>query len=282
MPDPESALVAATDLVTVAAVQMVSTPSVEENLAAARRLITLAKEQGAALVCLPEYFCILGRRDTDKVAVRERPGDGPIQQFLSETARKEGIWLIGGTVPLEADTPEKVRNTTLVFDPAGIQVARYDKIHLFSFTRGSDSFEEARTIEAGRIPQTFVARIGGVDLTVGLSICYDVRFPELYRALGDVSLTVVPSAFTYVTGQAHWEILLRARAIENQCYVLAAAQGGVHPNGRRTWGQSLCIDPWGGVQSSLAEGEGVVIGRIDPTYLKKVRAELPALLHRTL
>jgi nitrilase len=281
MPDPQTAQSSPTP-VTVAAVQMVATPLVEENLASAERLITLAAEKGAQLVCLPEYFCLMGRRDTDKVAAREAPGDGPIQAFLARIAREHRIWLIGGTVPLATDSLERVWNATLAYDPAGVQVARYDKIHLFSFSRGTDSFEEARTIQAGGTPQTFTAQIGSYPLKVGLSICYDVRFPELYRALGTVDLVVVPSAFTFVTGKAHWEVLLRARAIENQCYVLAAAQGGVHPTGRRTWGHSMLIDPWGEIQSCLPEGEGVVLGQIDPIYLQTVRSDLPALKHRTL
>jgi nitrilase len=283
MTDPMSTTATTpTQPVSVAAIQMVATPSVEENLATAGRLVARAREHGAAIVCLPEYFCIMGRRDTDKVAVREQAGSGPIQDFLASCAAREGVWLIGGTVPLETENAEKVWNSTLVFDPRGTLVARYDKIHLFSFSRGTDSFHEARTIEAGASPRTFQATVGTTTLTVGLTICYDVRFPELYRALGEVDLVVVPSAFTYVTGKAHWEVLLRARAIENQCYVLAAAQGGVHPNQRRTWGHSMLVDPWGQVQSSLPEGEGVVIGEIDPTYLAAVRTDLPALRHRTL
>jgi deaminated glutathione amidase len=231
---------------------------------------------------LPEYFCILGQRDTDKVAVRETLGSGPIQDFLAGAARQHRMWIIGGTVPLVSDDPNRVLNTSLVFDPEGKLVARYDKIHLFSFHRGADAFDEARTIVPGRQPVAFDANLAGQNVRIGLSICYDLRFPELYRALGDTALIVVPSAFTYVTGLAHWEILLRARAIENQCYLLAAAQGGVHPNGRRTFGHSMLIDPWGKIVASQDEGEGVVIGEIDPIYTAQVRASLPALGHRIL
>lgn len=263
----------------VAAIQMVSTPSVDENLASAARLIEEAAAGGARLVLLPEYFCILGRSDTDKVAVREAPGAGPIQRFLAETASRHALWLIGGTVPLAAPAPDKVLNSSLVFAPDGTLAARYDKIHLFAFTRGSESFDESRTITPGARVTTFTGPDG---MRVGLSICYDLRFPELYRAMGTVDLMVVPSAFTYTTGSAHWEVLLRARAIENQCYVLAAAQGGTHPNKRRTWGHSMLIDPWGEIKAVLPEGEGVVAGRLEPDLLGSVRRNLPALSHRTL
>lgn len=261
---------------------MISTPELETNLATAGRLIHEARAAGADLVLLPEYFCIMGRRDTDKVAVREGDGDGPIQEFLASSARAEGVWLIGGTLPLATTAPDRVRNACLVFDPEGRRVARYDKIHLFGFKRGTEAFDESRTIEPGRTPVKVAVSAHGREFQVGLSVCYDLRFPELYRQFGVVDLLVVPSAFTYTTGLAHWEILLRARAIENQCYVLAAAQGGTHPSGRRTFGHSLLVDPWGKIQTVLPEGEGVVIGTIDPTYLASVRADLPALTHRTL
>jgi predicted amidohydrolase len=262
----------------VAAVQMISAPQVQTNLDAAEKLIAQAAAEGARVVVLPEYFCLLGERDTDKVAVREPDGDGPLQRFLSEQAARHGIWLIGGTVPLACSRPAKVRNSCLVYGPQGERVARYDKIHLFGFQRGNERFDEGATIEAARTPVV-------VDLDgwrVGLSVCYDLRFPELYRALSPVDLIVVPSAFTYTTGSAHWEVLLRARAIENQCYVLAPAQGGRHPNGRRTWGHSMLIDPWGEVLSVLAEGEGVVAGALERTRLDEVRRILPALGHRVM
>jgi nitrilase len=262
----------------VAAVQTVSTPVVEENFAAARRLVQQAAQQGAQLVLLPEYWPIMGMRDSDKVGHAEQLAAGPIQQFMAELAREHRIWLIGGTLPLAAPEPGKVLNTTLVYRPDGEPVTRYDKIHLFGFTKGEESYDESRTIVPGADVATFDAPFG----RVGLSVCYDLRFPELYRAMGDCALIVVPSAFTYTTGKAHWEILLRARAIENQCYVLAAAQGGLHPNGRRTWGHSMLIDPWGEIKGVLPEGEGVVVGEIESARLEKVRESLPALKHRKL
>lgn len=264
--------------VSIAAVQMVSTPVVEENFASARRLVAEAARDGAKLVLLPEYWPIMGMKESDKLAHAEQADAGPIQQCMSDMARDNGVWLIGGTLPIAAPDPDKVLNTTMVYGPDGAQVVRYDKIHLFSFTKGEESYDEARTIMHGTQVGSFVAPFG----KVGLSVCYDLRFPELYRAMGECALIVVPAAFTYTTGRAHWEILLRARAIENQCYVLAAAQGGRHPNGRRTWGHSMLIDPWGDIKSVLPEGEGVVSGELDPSHLHRVRESLPALKHRKL
>lgn len=186
------------------------------------------------------------------------------------------IWVFAGSIPIKSSDPTKVLNTQLVFDHHGQHICRYDKIHLFSFTRGSESYDESRSISPGRSVET----VSTPFARIGLSICYDLRFPELYRKMGPVDLILVPSAFTYTTGQAHWEVLLRARAIENQCYVLAPAQGGRHANGRRTWGHSMLIDPWGEVMSVLAEHPGVVIGDIDPQRIKEVRESLPALQHR--
>lgn len=262
----------------VAAVQMVSTPVVDENLATAARLIAEAAATGATLVTLPEYWPIMGMRDADKVAHAESAGKGPIQDFMAQAAREHGIWLVGGTLPLVSSEPGKVLNTTLVYDPQGNLVSRYDKIHLFGFTKGGESYNESATIVPGASVGSFEAPFG----RVGLSVCYDLRFPELYRAMGECALIVVPAAFTHTTGMAHWEVLLRARAIENQCYVLASAQGGTHQSGRRTFGHSMLIDPWGEVKAVLREGEGVVSGELDPAYLAKVRESLPALRHRTL
>ncbi|OXJ39293.1 acyltransferase [Burkholderia sp. HI2714] len=262
----------------VAALQMVSTPDVARNLAEARRLIAEAAGEGAQLVLLPEYFCFMGHRDTDKLALAEPYQDGPVQRFLADAARRHGIWVIGGTLPLKAPEPDRVLNTTLVFDPSGNEAARYDKIHLFNFEKGDESFDEARTIRAGDAVVAFDAPFG----RVGLSVCYDLRFPELYRRMGDCALIVVPSAFTYTTGRAHWETLLRARAVENQCYVLAAAQGGKHENGRRTWGHSMLIDPWGEIVAVRDVGASVVLGGIDPQRIADVRQSLPAWRHRVL
>jgi nitrilase len=257
---------------------MVSTPDVLENMATARRLVAEAAGRGAVLVTLPEYWPIMGMGDADKVAHAEQPGHGPIQDFMGETARRHGIWLIGGTLPLVSPDAGKVLNTTLVYGPDGKPVTRYDKIHLFGFTKGNETYDEARTIVPGQAVGSFEAPFG----RVGLSVCYDLRFPELYRAMGECALIVVPAAFTHTTGLAHWEVLLRARAIENQCYVLASAQGGTHANGRRTFGHSMLVDPWGEVKDVLKEGEGVVSGDIDAAYLAGVRESLPALRHRKL
>ncbi|MCY7314887.1 MAG: carbon-nitrogen hydrolase family protein [Rubrivivax sp.] len=267
----------------IAAVQMVSTPDWPDNRAAAARLVAQAAAAGAQLVLLPEYFCILGQRDTDKLALAEPPG-GPIQMFLADLAREHALWLVGGTLPLRLPLPPpgatQVLNRCCVFAPDGHEAAHYDKVHLFAFDNGHESYDEGRTLIAGR---EAVALQAG-PLRVGLSICYDLRFPELYRALMNppCDLLCVPSAFTHTTGQAHWELLLRARAVENQCYVLAAAQGGTHRNGRRTWGHSLIVDPWGEVLDVLDEGEGFVVADVDSARLLQVRTQLPALLHRRL
>jgi predicted amidohydrolase len=277
----------------IAALQMVSSPELDRNLEAAGRLMAQAAAAGAQLVALPEYFCLMGRRDSDKLALAEAvpeagdaPGRAPIQRFLADAARRHGVWLVGGTMPAAVPgRDDRVRNTCLVHGPDGTLVARYDKIHLFAFDNGRERYDEGRVLEAGDRPVSFSA--GGHR--VGLSVCYDLRFPELYRALAfepgrpPCDLLCVPSAFTHTTGQAHWELLLRARAVENQCYVLAPAQGGLHDNGRRTWGHSLVVDPWGEVIACRAEeGEGVVLAEIDPARLAEVRQQLPALGHRRL
>jgi len=286
----------------IAAVQMVSTPDLARNLEAADRLLAKAAAAGAQLAALPEYFCLLGRRDTDKLAAAEAPGDtvhGPVQRFLSEAAQRHGLWLVGGTVPVRAGPPaapaapavpanaapgDRVLNRCCVFAPDGSEAAHYDKLHLFAFDNGRESYDEGRTLDAGSTP---VALQAGA-LRLGLSICYDLRFPELYRALmfqdgqPPCDVLCVPSAFTYTTGQAHWELLLRARAVENQCYVLASAQGGLHENGRRTWGHSMVVDPWGEVLDVCKEGEGLALADVDLDRIKQVRTQLPALAHRRL
>jgi deaminated glutathione amidase len=266
----------------IASIQMVSTPVLQENLNTAARLIKSAAEEGAQLAVLPEYFCLMGLKDTDKVRARESYGNGPIQEQLSAIAKDNGIYLVAGTIPLEAGDPEKVLNTTLVFNPHGETIARYDKIHLFGFQTETERYQESETIEAGNEPGILKIAIGTQEWIFGLSICYDLRFPELYRALGQVDCHIIPAAFTYTTGKDHWEILLRARAIENQCYVLASAQGGTHLNQRRTWGHSMLIDPWGDVFANLPEGEGFISGVLCKDKLNEVRSKLPALTHRKL
>ena len=262
----------------IAALQMVSGPRVADNLLIAGQLIETAVAQGAQMVALPEYFPIIGAADADRVRAREDFGHGPIQDWLAETAQCYGIWIFAGSLPLTAADPEKMRNTSLVYNPAGECVKRYDKIHLFGFKKGNETYDEAAFIEAGD-------QLVAVDTPFGrvaLSICYDLRFPELYRALGTVDLIMMPAAFTDTTGRAHWEILLRARAIENQCYLLAVGQGGRHENGRQTHGNSMIVDPWGEILDRKMKGPGVVIADLDHARIAEIRESLPALAHRTL
>ncbi len=262
----------------VAAIQMASGPNVQANLQEASRLIELAAATGARIIALPEYFCLMGMRDADKVKAREKDGSGPVQDFLAAEARRHKAWIVGGTVPLECEDPGRVRNACLVFDGDGRRVARYDKIHLFGFDLGQEKYAEQDTIEPGRAVVTVDSPWG----RLGLSVCYDLRFPELYRAMGEVDILFVPSAFTETTGKAHWETLIRARAIENQCFVVAPAQGGYHVNGRETHGHTMIVDPWGIVLDRLPRGSGVVVAGVNPTYTAKIRRSLPALKHRTL
>ena len=266
----------------IASIQMVSTPTIQDNLSTASRLIKAAADEGAKLAVLPEYFCLMGLKDTDKVRAREKLGTGPIQDHLSKIAKENNLYLVAGTIPLEASDPNKVLNTMLVFDPAGKQINRYDKIHLFGFQTATERYQESETIEAGNEPGLLKISVDGDEWTFGMSVCYDLRFPELYRALGEVDCHIIPAAFTYTTGKDHWEVLLRARAIENQCYVLASAQGGTHLNQRRTWGNSMLIDPWGYILTNLPEGEGFISGVLCKDKLNDVRSKLPALAHRKL
>ena len=266
------------ELIKIAAIQMASGPSVAANLSEAERLIGVAANQGSKLVVLPEYFAIMGMKETDKVAVREKEGQGPIQSFLSKMAKEHGIWIIGGSIPLVSNFPNKVRNSCLVYDNKGKQVARYDKIHLFGLDLGNEHYHEDNTIESGDAIQWVDTPFG----KIGLSICYDLRFPELYRAMGEVNIIVIPAAFTETTGKAHWETLVRARAIENLSYVIAAAQGGYHLSGRETHGNSMIVDPWGVILDRLPRGSGVVIATMNPQYQASLRKSLPALNHRTI
>ena len=262
----------------VAALQMASGPNVAGNLSEARRLIENAVEQGARLVVLPEFFSIMGMKEDDMLAAREQAGTGLMQKFLAEMARKHSIWIVGGSIPLVANAPNKVRNACLVFDEHGEQVARYDKIHLFNLDLGNEHYHEGKTIEAGNQVVVVDSPFG----RIGLAICYDLRFPELFRAMSNVDIIVLPSAFTATTGKVHWETLVRARAIENLSYVIAAAQGGYHVNGRETHGHSMIVDPWGRILDELPRGSGVVLAEVNPSYQASLRASLPALSHRTL
>ena len=267
----------------IAALQMVSTTRLADNLVAAQRLIARAAKEGAELVALPEHFCQMGHSDRDKLLIAETPGHGSIQQMLSHCAHENSVWLIGGTLPLRTDDPQRVLNTCCAFAPDGTQVARYDKIHLFRYRNDLEQYDEGSVIRSGSEAVAFDLDASGGALRVGLSVCYDLRFPELYRALMDppCDLLVVPSAFTHTTGRAHWEVLLRARAIENQCYVMAPAQGGRHESGRRTWGHTLIIDPWGEILCCRDEGEGIATAQLDRERLRTVRSQLPALSHRS-
>jgi deaminated glutathione amidase len=262
----------------VAGIQMASSPNLSSNLIEAERLIKIAAEEGAHIVVLPEYFCLMGKHDTDKVKIKEIEGDGPIQRFLSKMAKKHKILLIGGTVPLVSNSPNKVRNSCLVYNDKGKQIARYDKIHLFGLDLGTEHYHEENTIEPGDQIVVVETPFG----KIGLSTCYDLRFPELYRAMGKVDMIVVPSAFTETTGKAHWETLVRARAIENLCYVIAPAQGGYHLSGRETHGNSMIVDPWGVILDRLPRGSGIVIASVNTQYQESLRKSLPALKHRII
>lgn len=265
-------------IVKIAGIQMASGPIVSANLSEAERLIKIAADQGAKLIVLPEYFAIMGIKDTDKVKASEKEGSGPIQQFLSSTAKKHDVWIVAGSVPLQSDTKDKIYNACMVYDNKGKLVARYNKIHLFGLNLGNEKYHEEATI----VPGNQVVTIGSPFGKIGLSICYDLRFPELYRAMGEVDLILVPAAFTETTGKAHWETLVRARAIENLCYVLAPAQGGYHASGRETHGDSMIVDPWGVVLDRLPRGSGVVIASMNLDYQTSLRKSLPALQHRTV
>jgi len=266
----------------IACIQMASGPNVGANLLEAERLIEEAVARDAGLVVLPENFAIMGNTERDKAAIREPEGTGPIQEFLSEQAARNGIWLVGGTVPLEATARDKVRAACLVFDDKGRQVARYDKIHLFDveLVDSNERYTESNTIESGSEVVVLDTPFG----RMGLAICYDLRFPELFRQQLDagMELLVIPSAFTAITGRAHWEVLVRARAIENLCYVIAPDQGGYHLGGRETYGNSMIVDPWGTVLNSLARGPGVVCADIDIKRLQTARRNFPSIEHRRL
>ncbi|RIX44641.1 MAG: carbon-nitrogen hydrolase family protein [Rhodocyclales bacterium GT-UBC] len=262
----------------IAALQMISGPRVADNLEVAGRLVAEAVDQGAQLVVLPEYFPVIGAVDADRVRAREDEGNGPVQDWLAATAARHEVWIVAGSIPLKASQPHLMRNSSLVFNDGGDCVARYDKIHLFGFKKGDESYNESAFIEAGNTPVAVDTPFG----RIALSICYDLRFPELYRALSPVDLILVPAAFTDTTGRAHWEVLLRARAIENQCYVLAVGQGGRHENGRMTHGNSMIVDPWGEILDRKMKGPGIAIADLDHARIAEIRESLPALAHRIL
>ncbi|MBI3896691.1 MAG: carbon-nitrogen hydrolase family protein [Gammaproteobacteria bacterium] len=263
----------------IAAIQMVSGTQVDANLTDAARLIAEAAKAGARLIALPENFALMAGSDAERLAAAEPDGDGPIQAFLARTARANGVWLIGGTILLRASSDKKMRAASLLYNDRGERVARYDKIHLFDvqLTNG-EQHRESSAIEPGDAIVTADTPAG----RVGLSVCYDVRFPELFRRLLDAGsqILVVPAAFTAQTGRAHWETLLRARAIENLAYVLAPGQGGHHANGRDTYGHSMIIDPWGEVLSRCEQGPGMAIADCDLERQRRMRAQLPSIEHR--
>ena len=266
----------------VAAIQMVSGTSLDVNLSEALRLLRQAAQNGAELAVLPEYFCFMGHQDADKLVLAETPGLGRVQDFLADAAHDLKMWIVGGTLPMATDDPTHAANASLSYSPKGQCASRYDKIHLFRYDNGRERYDEAAVLTAGDTPTVFeMTDHAGEHWRVGQSVCYDLRFAELYRALA-ADILLVPAAFTFTTGQAHWEVLLRARAIENQAFVIASAQGGTHENGRRTWGHSMVIDPWGEILALQSAGPGVVMADIDMQRLRSVREQLPSLQHRRL
>jgi len=266
----------------VAAIQMASGPNVNANLLEAGRLIGDAVNAGASLVVLPENFAFLGHTDADTLAIAETDGEGPIQKFLAQQAEQHGIWLVGGTIPMQGGDDKHLRSACLVFNDKGERVARYDKIHLFDvhIDISNESYNESETTEAGDEVVVIDTPFG----RMGIAICYDLRFPELFRHMLDagMQLIVMPSAFTAITGKAHWEVLTRARAIENLCYVIAADQGGFHISGRETHGDTMIVDPWGQVLNRLQTGSGFITAELDHQQVDKVRKNFPVTEHRRM
>ena len=265
----------------VAAIQMASGPQVAANLNEAARHIGKAAAAGARLVVLPENVAIMALRDADRLAAAERDGQGPIQEFLAAQARRHGVWLVGGTIPIIGNDPKRARAACLLYNDRGERVARYDKIHLFDVRLDNgEVYNESASIEPGDTPVVVDTPFG----KLGLAVCYDLRFPELFRRMLDAGaeLFAVPSAFTVRTGRAHWEVLVRARAVENLSYVIAAAQGGYHLNGRETYGDSMIVNPWGEVLDHLSRGSGVVLADLDRRYFEHTRSSFPSIQHRKL
>ena len=267
----------------VAAIQMVSTDTLSKNLELTEKLIEEAAAKKAKLITLPENFPLMGKQDKDRLAITEPFNDGPLQLFLSEQSKRYKIWLLGGTVPLVSDNPEKVFATSLLFNPNGECIARYDKIHLFDVVLDKDdgeSYRESKTFKPGNDIVVAQTEIGNI----GLSVCYDLRFPEMYRKMHNENVQIItaPSAFTATTGKAHWETLLKTRAIENLCYLIASNQGGVHANGRETWGHSMIVAPWGEILAEVKEDTGIAIAKIDIEKQTNLRKRFPVLTHRKL
>ena len=270
------------DKIRAAALQMVSSPDVNANLDTVNSLMKQAAEVKARLIVLPEYFPILSEDEQEKLNHREEYGSGPLQEFLADHAQRLGAWIVGGSIPLATEDPERVTNSSLLFNPEGLCVARYDKMHLFDvFVDGrNESYNESKTMVAGEKVIVADTAIG----KIGLSICYDLRFPELYRSMLDkgVNIITVPSAFTETTGRKHWELLVRARAVENLCYVVATNQGGQHTEKRKTWGHSMIVDPWGEILCSMETGVGMIYADLDLEQQESLRNSFPALQHRHL
>ena len=261
----------------IAACQMVSTMDVEQNVLTAVGLIRSAAQSGAELIVLPENFAFMPKSDEELLKVAEAPKQGPIQKAMSSIAKEMQIWLVAGTIPLKGHDDKHFINACMVYGPDGEVATRYDKIHLFQFERGNEQYNENATTEPGKEVKNFTMESWEGLWKVGLGVCFDLRFPELFRQLGNPDIIALPACFTAFTGRAHWETLVRARAIENQCYVLACAQGGHHENGRQTWGHSILIDPWGTTVAELTQGEGVLLGEIHASRIRQTRTILPAL-----
>lgn len=266
----------------IAAIQMASGPNVSANLIEVGRQISSAAKAGAKLIVLPENFSIMGLKDSDQVNIAEEDGSGTIQDFISEQAIQNNVWLIAGTIPLKSNSENKIYSACLVYNELGERISRYDKIHLFDvhLEITNESYKESETIDAGNEVKVVDTPFG----KIGLSICYDIRFPELFRELVSLGaeIIVLPAAFTAITGKAHWEVLLRARAIENLCYLVASAQGGYHVNGRETHGDSMIIDPWGVILDHLPQGSGYVLAEVEVDNVKKIRQNFPTLQHRKI
>lgn len=266
----------------IAAIQMASGTNVSANLIEASKQITSAAQAGAKLIVLPENFAVMVFKDADQIKIAEEDGTGPIQDYLSEQAKKNNVWLISGTIPIKSALENKVYAACLVYNEKGERVSRYNKIHLFDvhLEITNETYNESETLEAGNEVVVVDTPFG----KIGIAVCYDLRFPELFRqlVLRGAEIIVLPSAFTASTGKAHWEVLLRARAIENLCYLVASAQGGYHVNGRETYGDSMIIDPWGTIMDRLPQGSGYIVADIDINSLHKLRQNFPVLKHRKI